>query len=115
MPADVPADQRPALFLSQLDEERSYAGEGFPPSIILNVHAYVYTWAPPDMEVPADQLGDILDSFDKVLAPPILMASKQTLGGLVSHCWIEGKTLLIPGDLQSDGMAVIPLKILIPS
>lgn len=37
-----------------------------------------------------------------------------TLGGLVSHCWLQGQTVIIPGELDPDGqgMATIPLRIM---
>lgn len=40
----------------------------------------------------------------------------QTLGGLVSHCWIQGRGLLFTGDIDpyGQGMAIIPVKIMIP-
>lgn len=43
---------------------------------------------------------------------PTSVTRKQTLGGLVPHCWIDGKVMKDPGDLDGDGIAVIPLKIL---
>jgi hypothetical protein len=113
---DVPHAARPAMFLVKTGEERTHNDfEGLPPSITMDVTMFIYTWAPQSVAVPDTQLQDILDSVDKALAPSPLMGSKQTLGGLVSHCWIEGRTLTIPGDLDGDGIAVIPLKILIPS
>jgi hypothetical protein len=32
--------------------------------------------------------------------------------GLVSHVWIDGKIMKDPGDIDGDGIAVIPVKIL---
>ena len=37
---------------------------------------------------------------------------RQTLGGLVSNCYIGGKIMKDPGDLDGDAIAVIPVKIL---
>jgi|SRR5579859_6399071 len=39
-----------------------------------------------------------------------------TLGGLVHHCWIEGRGVMVPGDLDPSGLAMqtIPVKIMIP-
>lgn len=108
--------ERPALFLLFNGEERTHGdGESHPPKIIMEVTAFVYITSPPGTPVPSTQLETLLDKFDQALAPSPLMGSKQTLGGLVSHCWIEGKTLLVPGDIESDGLAIIPLRILIPS
>jgi hypothetical protein len=40
------------------------------------------------------------------------VTGRQTLGGLVSHCWIDGKIMKDSGDIDGDGIAVIPVKIL---
>jgi hypothetical protein len=39
-----------------------------------------------------------------------------TLGGLVTHCWIEGDGVIVPGDIDPNGqgMATLPVTILIP-
>ena len=40
----------------------------------------------------------------------------QTLGGLVSHCWIEGDCIWVTGDIDpgGQGMIAIPISIMIP-
>jgi hypothetical protein len=40
----------------------------------------------------------------------------QTLGGLVSHCWLEGKQYMFTGDIDPNGqgMVILPVKIMIP-
>ena len=42
-----------------------------------------------------------LAAIDAALAPSAL-TGLQTLGGLVSHCWIEGKLMKDAGDLDGD-------------
>lgn len=39
-----------------------------------------------------------------------------TLGGLVSHCWIEGDQILVTPDIDDNGqgMATLPVHILVP-
>jgi len=48
------------------------------------------------------------------LKPSPATLGRQTLGGLVSNCYIDGKIMKDPGDLDGDGIAVIPVKILAP-
>ncbi len=40
-----------------------------------------------------------------------------TLGGLVSHCWVEGEGLLVSPDIDDNGqgMATLPVQILVPT
>lgn len=40
---------------------------------------------------------------------------KNTLGGLVYHCWIDGDLFKDPGDIDNQGMIVVPFKILVPN
>ncbi len=44
------------------------------------------------------------------------MQNRLTLGGLVSWCRIEGRTVVETGDTDPEGLggALIPLKILVP-
>ena len=60
---------------------------------------------------PISMLDPLLDAVDAALAPNIV-TRRQTLGGLVSHVWIDGKIMKDPGDIDGDGIAVIPVKIL---
>lgn len=39
---------------------------------------------------------------------------RNTLGGLVHHCFISGNLFKDPGDLDGQGMMVIPIKVLVP-
>ena len=59
----------------------------------------------------------IIDALEAAIAPQFGdpgYPSRQTLGGLVSHCWIEGKILKIPGDLDDQALISVPIKILAP-
>ena len=112
---DIPKGERPALFLVHDEEQRSQPAEGTPPYITMTVTIFIYTWSDPQStDVPSVVIEDVLDAVDKALAPSPLIG-RQTLDGLVSHCWIEGQTRVVPGDLEGDGLAVIPIKVLIPS
>lgn len=39
---------------------------------------------------------------------------RNTLNGLVHHCFISGNLFKDPGDLDGQGMMVIPIKLLVP-
>lgn len=39
---------------------------------------------------------------------------RNTLGSLVHHCFIQGRIFKDPGDIDQQGMLVIPIKLLIP-
>ena len=112
--SNVAATDKPALFLCERGETYTRASEAVPESVTLNVDIYIYIDAGKDQGItPATFLNNLIDAIDAVLAPNPL-TGLQTLGGLVSHCWIEGKIMKDAGDLDGDGVAVIPLRILVP-
>jgi len=112
--SSVAPSDKPALFLCERADMYVRASEAVPESVTLNLDIYIYTDAGKDQSVvPATTLNNLLDAVDAALAPDPL-SGLQTLGGLVSHCWIEGKVMKDAGDLDGDGVAVIPVKILVP-
>jgi hypothetical protein len=57
----------------------------------------------------------LIEAVEAVFATPDSEGA-LTLGGLVSHCWIEGDGILVSGDIdpQGQGMATLPVKIMVP-
>jgi len=110
----VPPSEKPALFLVERGDTYARASEAVPEAVTMQVEIYIYIEAGKDESiVPASVLNPLLDAIDTALAPNRL-TGLQTLGGLVSHCWIEGKLMKDAGDLDGDGVAVIPVKVLVP-
>jgi hypothetical protein len=60
----------------------------------------------------------IIQGCYAALAPrpddPGFLDRRNTLGGLVYHCFIQGELFKDPGDLDGQGMMVIPIKVLVP-
>ena len=60
----------------------------------------------------------IIQAVYAALAPltddPGFSDGRNTLGGLVHHCFISGALFKDPGDLDGQGMMVIPIKVLVP-
>lgn len=112
---EVPASAKPALFLMERGEDYVRDSEAVPAKVTLNVDLFIYTSVGKDPNtIPGQQLNQLLDAIDAALAPEPV-TGKQTLGGLVSHCWIEGNVMKDTGDMDGDGLAVIPVKILVPT
>lgn len=111
--------QKPALCIGDYDEDVVQKGYDSPPKQTLEMRIAIYTESPGlnplDQTgiVPATQMNNLLDALNVSLNPDI-MTGKQTLGGLVAHCWIEGKIFKDPGDLDGQGLAIVPVKILVP-
>jgi hypothetical protein len=67
---------------------------------------------------PASSNNAILDAIEALFTPqppdPGWNDNRLTLGGLVHHCWIDGRILKDPGDLDSQALIVVPISILAP-
>jgi hypothetical protein len=112
--SDVPATDQPALFVAEHGENIAYASENLPGKTTLNVDLFVYIAAGRDPErAPARALNVVLDGLCAALAPDPA-SGRQTLGGLVQHCRIEGRIVKDPGDLDGQGLALVPVRILAP-
>lgn len=62
--------------------------------------------------------NQMIDAFEAALAPkprdPGFLDKRNTLSGLVYHCFIQGRIFKDPGDIDKQGMIVIPIKLLVP-
>lgn len=67
-------------------------------------------------EIPDEKVCDIMDFLDEALQPDKTTSAgkAQSLGGLVESCNIEGDVPLVPGDVDGNGMMLIPLIIVVP-
>ena len=63
--------------------------------------------------IPATESNLILDAIQAVF-PSNDPDLRQTLGGLVHHCFISGKVFKDPGDLDNQALIIVPIKILVP-
>lgn len=109
---------QPALFMVQSNQEPQQTGRGLPPKWLLRAEVYLYvnTGADPNV-IPATKLNDLMDAIEKSLGPgpgSDLMQNVQTLGGMVSHCWLDGEVEVFDGALGEQSIAIIPISILVP-
>jgi hypothetical protein len=105
--ADVPPSEQPALFMLCAGQTVTVEGCGMPPKRSLPVTLYLYN----QNEDPAQQ-NDLLDAIEAALEPR--GEETVTLGGLVSHCRIEGEIETDEGLLDTQAVAIIPVSILVP-
>ena len=119
-PEQAAAPGKPGLYIVKGRERYLYAGgeyeRGAPPVRELAFLAVIYTDVGADeTAVPADTIDDLLDAIDGALAPAAIdqlsNGGRQTLGGLVYDCRIDGEVELAPGDVQGKGSTIVPIKI----
>ncbi len=111
---DVARADQPALFIVDHSETNAYGADNLLAKATMNVELFVYVATGRDpTAIPARDLNVALDAIFNVLAPTPENA-RQTLGGLVHSCRIEGRIVKDPGDLDGQGLLITPLKILCP-
>jgi hypothetical protein len=105
----------PALFVQSTGTNYpARDARGLPPKRTISAELWVYTDVGKDPNAnPEQALNAIIDAVESALAPGI-NANAQTLGGIVSHAWIEGEIEQFPGVLDGIAKAIIPVKILVP-
>jgi hypothetical protein len=120
-PEQAASPGKPGIFLLKPREQYRYGSDnelGVPPVRELYFMAVIYTDVGSDATaVPADVIDDLLDAVDLALAPSVLdqlkNGSRQTLGGVVYDCRIEGELELAPGDLQGKGQTAVPIRVIL--
>jgi hypothetical protein len=109
--------QMPFLTMLKTGEMRGRQSEGLP-TLTINAHVFVYLSAGMDPEeVPDAAMNAVLDAIDAAVAPSsadALSGNRQTLGGLVAHCYPFGPVFIDAGDIDGKAVAVIPFQILVP-
>lgn len=110
---DVPPDQMPAFFQSQLSGETTRGGvRGLP------VHNFKFRWC---VYLPASQsLDDVVspvmneyyDALSNVLIANLGPQSRNTLGGIVVNCYEDGQVFIDEGLLDTPSLIVIPITVI---
>lgn len=106
--------QKPALFMIEHNEHHIKQKLITPAVRTLDVDVYLFIASGLDPHAtPITDLNNLVDAIDPtsggVLAPGL--DGRQTLGGLVTDCYLEGEIIKVPGDLDGQGVAILPIKV----
>ena len=107
---EMQPSELPALFQQQSGEETQQT-RGIPPKYLMRVDIVIYSFNPDTKGAATPQLNALIDAVETALRPNPA-TGLQTLGGLVSHCFINGKAEIFEGELGNRAAAVIPIEIL---
>lgn len=107
---DCPNELMPAIYMAQAGEVGAHQLLGSPYKWDINVKVYVYIMVA-DGDYPGPILNPVLDAIELSLAP--IAGAPQTLGGLVTSCYIDGAIETYEGTLGNKEVAIIPIKILV--
>jgi hypothetical protein len=112
------ASIQPAIYQAEHEEEVAQI-TNLPYKRVFKASWIVYQNTGKDHKsVPAVENNLILDAIQVVIEPkpadPGFSSRRNTLGGLVHHCYIDGDVFKDPGDIDDQGMMVIPITMLVP-
>ncbi len=111
----VGVDQQPAMFLVAHDQEVMQTGRGIPAKRVIPYSVVCYFRAEAG-DVGDTSLNTLLAALEGVLAPygADVPENVNTLNQQVYRCWIRGKVYRDPGDLDNQGMLVVPVEVMVP-
>lgn len=115
---DVPDIEQPWLGQAEHNEYQTQQ-TGFPYKHTLEVSWMIYH---KDGEqpgsVPAILTNLIISAVETALEPKVqdigFFERRNTLQGLVHHCFVDGTILKDPGDIDKQALIVVPIKLLVP-
>lgn len=116
--ADVMPAEQPACFQAEwASDEQQVSNQPYKTTLMANWIIYQCVSKDPK-GIGAVENNMILKGVRKALAPlpndPGFADKRNTLGGLVYHCFIQGRLFRDPGDIDGQGMLVVPIKLLVP-
>jgi hypothetical protein len=114
--SDVPAASRPACFLFEGGQDTYSWSESALPKRSIEVRLFVYLNAKDPSAVGASLANTVMDALDSAfgLRGSDVILGRNTLGGTVYSCRIDGKILKDPGDLDGDVLLILPVKLVLP-
>ncbi len=109
---------QPALCQAEHDETYAQATR-LPYKRVWTASWLIYHKAGSDPNaVPTQTSNPLLDAVEVALQPaptdPGFPEPRNTLGGLVHHCFISGKIFKDPGDLDGQALIIVPITMLVP-
>jgi hypothetical protein len=106
----------PALFMIQRKEEPQRTAKGLPPKWRLSVDVIVMA-ATGDSRtsIAMSKINPLLDQIDAALDPQPGGLFDNTLGGLVSHCYLTGTTQIAEGLDSTLSAVVMEIEIVVPA
>lgn len=112
--SDVSSAQKP--YIAQVEHGEEYVKvRNLPYRRTFSAQWFIYQ---DGAKIPAIINNNILDAVEACLKPkpidPGFLDNRNTLSGLVYDCYIEGEVFKDPGDIDNQGMMVVPIKLLVP-
>ena|ERR1051325_8010179 len=111
----VPAANQPAIFMHRGPQRQTQPNANGITKIHWKVTVWIYfrTDGFRTVNTYPDELSDeFLDAVEQLFQTNPPLDGRLTLGGTVYHCWIDGDMFFDAGVVDGQGVAIIPLSIL---
>lgn len=114
--SDVPTNLRPCAFLFEGGNETYAWSNTAIAKRTIEVKLFIYIDAKDHSLPGSQQLNVIMEALDVAFQPcgQDTAFGRVTLGGNAYQARIDGKPLKDPGDLDGDGMLIVPITIWLP-
>lgn len=117
--ADVPDTERPYICQSEPGTEYGQmTGMPYKATMMVNWILYHSFGKNNRKDLGTVENNVIEEGILNALAPkttdPGFYERRNTLGGLVHHCFVSGRVFKEAGDIDGDAMMIVPIKILVP-
>jgi hypothetical protein len=114
--SEVPSAFRPAFFQLESGPETYQWISPATPRRTFEAKLFLYFDARDPLTPGTTAINAALDAIDAALAPSglDLATGRQTLGGIVHDCKINGVPVRDTGDLDGDGLAVVSVRLVAP-
>lgn len=120
-PPQLKTPDQPTLFQIFAEEQGiPQKPPGMPSKLVMRGYLILYAYNPSPTENIGQEtvlgetlLNNLLFAVDGAMQPDDPNTGKFTIGGLVTHCWREGKTSMDPGIFGNQLGALLPLNVLI--
>ena len=116
--SDVPADLQPWLGQQEPDDQAvQVTGQHYKQT--WKVQWIIYHRAGDDPNSnPSVYTNQMVDAafaaLEPGLADPGRVENRNTLFGLVHHCYIDGRIFKDPGDIDNQALIIVPITVLVP-
>lgn len=109
---DVQPEEFPAAFQLQGPQDAKYSGNT-PAIFTWKADWLLYVHNDDPASAPSTSLNTLIDAACALLNPPP-GSNKQTLGGMVEYCAIDGAIQVFEGVLGDRAVAVLPITLVLP-
>lgn len=109
--SQVSVAQMPAVNMQQYEEEADQVNNMGLTRWRSTVNVWIYFNASNPQALPDQTYNAVLDALETALKPSPT-TGRQSLGGLVTHTWIDGKVPYSDGALDHKAVILVQIKIL---